>query len=256
MQRKRHGVKILAASRKPRRHPIIRILLVLTGLMVLLEAAIIFVLQVITEQRKRHRQEGSFPHPSLDEVQVGDNRLLIYDYGRDLYDAMLAAIDGAQESIYLETYIWKDDEVGQAFKEHLTRKAAEGVEVFVIFDRFGNLVVPRAFKEFPPAIHTLAYQGVQRPQHLIDPRRYALEHRKVLVVDGKVAFLGGYNLGSLYATQWRDTHLRVEGPAAAHLAAEFVNFWERHSPALERIAPHRYPRNFDPYLVLQSNDAM
>ncbi|TMC87787.1 MAG: hypothetical protein E6J22_16855, partial [Chloroflexi bacterium] len=109
MQRKRHGVKILAALRKPRRHPIIRILLVLTGLMVLLEAAIIFVLQVITEQRKRHRQEGSFPHPSLDEVQVGDNRLLVYDYGRDLYDAMLAAIDAAQESVYLETYIWKED---------------------------------------------------------------------------------------------------------------------------------------------------
>jgi cardiolipin synthase len=130
------------------------------------------------------------------------------------------------------------------------------VEVYVVFDRFGNLVVPRAFKQFPPAVHTLVYQGVQRPLQVLDPRRYALEHRKVLVVDGKVGFLGGYNLGSLYATEWRDTHLRVEGPAAAHLAAEFVNFWQRHSPALERIAPHRYPRKFDPYLVLQSNDAM
>src|SRR5438270_11382778 len=123
MQRKRHGVKVLAVLRKPRRHPIIRILLVLTGLMVLLEAAIIFVLQVITEQRKRHRQEGSFPHPSLDEVHMGDNRLRVYDHGRDLYDAMLAAIDAAQESVYLETYIGKDDQVGRAYKDALARNA-------------------------------------------------------------------------------------------------------------------------------------
>src|SRR5437660_4120597 len=180
MQRKRHGVKVLAALRKPRRHPIIRILLVLTGLMALLQAAIIFVLQVITEQRKRHRQEGSFPHPSLDEVQVGDNRLRVYDYGRELYNAMIAAINAAQESVYLETYIWKDDEVGQAFKEALARKAAQGVEVYVIFDSFGNVVVPHAFKVFPPAMHVLPYKIVRRPWQVLDLRRYALEHRKLL----------------------------------------------------------------------------
>src|SRR2546429_9796772 len=160
MQRKRHGVKVLAASRKPRRHPIIRILLVLTGLMVLLEAAIIFVLQVITEQRKRHRQEGSFPHPSLDEVQVGDNRLLVYDYGRDLYDAMLAAIEAAQECVYLETYIWKDEEVGEAFKEALVRKAAQGGEDYGAFDSFGNLVVHHAFKTFPPSTIVISNKAV------------------------------------------------------------------------------------------------
>jgi cardiolipin synthase len=179
----------------------------------------------------------------------------LYSYGRDLYDAMLTAIDAAQESIYLETYIWKDDAVGQQFKEHLARKAVAGVDVYVVFDRFGNLVVPRAFKAFPPAIHTLEYLGPQRPLQLLDPRRYALEHRKLLVVDGRVGFLGGYNLGSLYATEWRDTHLRMEGPAAAHLAAEFADFWEEHSPARERV-PRRYPRRFDAQLVLQSNDAL
>jgi cardiolipin synthase len=85
---------------------------------------IVIVLQVVSAQRQR--PEGSFPHPHLDEVSVGANCLQIYDYGRDLSDAMLAAIDAAQESIYLETYIWKDDAPGQEFKEHLARKAAEG----------------------------------------------------------------------------------------------------------------------------------
>ncbi len=254
MQRKRHGVKVLAALRKPRRHPIIRILLVLTGLMVLLEAAIIFVLQVITEQRKRHRQEGSFPHPSLDEVQVGDNRLLVYDYGRDLYDAMLAAIEAAQESVYLETYIWKEDEVGQAFKEALARKAAQGVEVYVVFDSFGNLVVPHAFKVFPPAMHVLSYQAVRRPLDLLDLRRYALDHRKLLVVDGATSFIGGYNLGSPYATTWRDTHLRIAGPAAADLAQSFIDFWNRHVTGQAPITRH-YPRRFDSHINFLSTDA-
>jgi len=69
---------------------------------------------------------------------------------------MLEAIDAAQESIYIETYIWKDDAVGQEWQTHLARKAAEGVKVYVIFDRFGNLVVPHAFKSsFAPPMHVL-----------------------------------------------------------------------------------------------------
>src|SRR2546430_17237673 len=228
MQRKRHGLTGLAGLRQPLPYRYKRSLLVLTRLIVRLQADIIFALQVITEQRKRHRQEGSFPHPSLDEVQVGDNRLLVYDYGRDLYDAMLAAIEAAQECVYLETYIWKDDEVGQAFKEALARKAAQGVEVYVVFDSFGNLVVPHAFKVFPPAMPVLSYQAVRRPLDLLDLRRYALDHRKLLVVDGATSFIGGYNLGSPYATTCRDTHLRIAGPAAPDLVQSFIDILNHH----------------------------
>jgi cardiolipin synthase len=79
-------------------------------------------------------------------------------------------------------------------KEHLARKAAQGVELHTIFDSFGNLVVPRAFKVFPPEVCALEYRPIRRPWHLLDPRRYALDHRKLLV-DGRVAFIGGYTLG-------------------------------------------------------------
>jgi cardiolipin synthase len=231
------------------------ILLRAFGMLALVQTLVAAAILIAAARQKRKGQSQGFPHPTFPEVLAGDNRLQVFSYGRDLYDAMLAAIDGAQESIFLETFIWKDDAVGQEFKEHLARKAAAGVGVYVVFDRFGNLVVPMDFKRFPPAIHTLVYQGPRHPLQLLDPRRYALEHRKVLVVDGKIGFLGGYNLGSLYATEWRDTHLRIEGPAAAHLAAEFVEFWEEHSPTHERIA-HRYRRRFDPHMVLQSNDAL
>src|SRR2546426_6755849 len=161
-----------------------------------LQALTAAVLLVIAALGKRRKHEVSFPHDPFEEVQVGENVLRLYAYGRDLYDAMLAAIDAAQESIYLETYIWKDDAVGQEFREHLANKADQGVEVYVIFDSFGNMVVPRKFKVFPPNIHVLPYQAIQHPWHLFDLRRYALDHRKLLVVDGTTSFIGGYNLGS------------------------------------------------------------
>ena len=110
--------------------------------MIGLQALVIIILQILTRRRRQHKHDKPFPHPQLVPVKVGQNTLQIYDYGSDLYKAMLTAIDNAQESIYLETFIWKGDETGQAFKDHLQRKADEGVAVYVIYDSFGNFVVP------------------------------------------------------------------------------------------------------------------
>jgi cardiolipin synthase A/B len=214
------------------------------------------VLLVIAALGKRHKHEVSFPHEPFEEVQVGENLLKLYAYGRELFDAMLEAIDAAQESIYLESYIWKDDAVGQEFQEHLARKAEEGVEVYVIFDSFGNLVVPRTFKSsFHPAIHVLEYRAIRRPWHLLDLRRYSLDHRKLLIVDGTISFIGGYNLGALYATEWRDTHLRLSGTGAAELARAFIGFWNRFCPAHEQIM-RQYHHQFDALITVSQNQAM
>src|SRR5437870_3217236 len=189
-----------------------------------LQALTAAVLLVIAALGKRRKHEVSFPHDPFEDVQVGENVLRLYTYGRDLYDAMLEAIDAAQESIYLETYIWKDDAVGQEFRMHLARKAAEGVAVYVIFDSFGNLVVPRAFKSsFAPPIHVLEYSAIRHPWHLLDPRRYALDHRKLLIVDGTTRFIGGYNIGSTYATDRRGVDVRVLVPwISNHVLADWV----------------------------------
>jgi cardiolipin synthase len=225
------------------------------GLLAALQAVATAIILIVAAWRKRHALFQGFPHADFPEAPLGDNTLRVFSYGRELYDAMLAAIDAAEESIYLETYIWKGDEVGQEFKDHLARKAAADVDVYVILDDFGNLVVPRAFKRFPPPIRALQYRAIQRPWQALDPRRYALDHRKLLIVDGRVGFIGGYNLGSLYATEWRDTHLRIEGPAVAHLAASFADFWAHHGPAGAPVARH-YRRHFDSAIVLRDNDAM
>ncbi len=254
MPKKLHPLEQLRALYQPHRFSIRNIAFLIVGLMTSLQVVTVVILQIVSAQR-RNKREGGFPHPHLHEVCVGDNRLQLYDYGRDLYDAMLAAIDSAQESVYLETYIWKGDAVGQEFKEHLARKAHEGVDVFVVFDGFGNIVVPHEFKQFPPEIHVLSYKGISRPWQLFDIRRYALDHRKLLIVDGTIGFIGGYNLGSLYATSWRDTHVRIQGPVAADLAQSFIDFWNRHYTDNVRITRH-YPRRFYPHITISGTNAL
>ncbi len=227
------------------------------GIMLSLQIITSAVLLLIAALRHRKKHEQAFPRVHFDEVHLGENRLKLYCYGRELYDEMLAAIDSAHESVYLESYIWKDDDAGWEFKKHLTKKAKEGVDVYVIFDHFGNLVVPRAFKSFHPRIHVLEYQAVSSIWHIVDPRRYSLDHRKLLVVDGHTSFIGGYNIGSLYADAWRDTHMRICGPASAELAQSFIDFWNRFSPDRKNNAITRhYQRTFDPFITLHNNDAL
>jgi cardiolipin synthase len=239
----------------PRRH-VLGFTLWLAGLLLAVQMATVAVLSVVVaRRRKQRRPAGGFPHLTLPPVALGANRLTIFTYGQDLYDAMLQAIDAAREAIYIETFIWKADAVGEEFKRRLLAKAREGVRVYAIFDSFGNGVVSRQFKQFPPEIRTIEYLALNRPWHLIDPRRYAVDHRKLLVVDGRTGFIGGYNLGTLYATEWRDTHLRIEGPAAAQLAQSFVDFWNRMAGPRRQLQ-YTYRRRFNPLISLHSNNAM
>ncbi len=106
-----------------------------------------------------------------------------------------------------------------------------------IYDGFANVVVSPAFKRFPPSLKVLRYPIWTAGLRFWDLRRYGRNHRKMLVVDEEVAFLGGYNIGSAYATEWRDTHVRITGPGVWDLKRAFADFWNlnrRH-----RLAPQR-----------------
>ncbi len=209
----------------------------------------------LLEYAARGTLDEAVPRLHLAEFQIGKNALQLYKDGHELYDAMLAAIDGAGESIYLECSLWQDDEVGRAFKWHLEQKAAQGVAVYVMCGGFGNRMRARGSRPFHSGLHILGHRSFYRPWHMLDPRRYAQDHRKLLVVDGGVGFIGGYNLGKRYTTGWRDTHLLLRGPAAAELAHAFIDSWNRLSVPHERIA-RRYPRQFDPSIVVRANDAL
>jgi cardiolipin synthase len=193
-------------------------------------------LTLVDSYRRRGKKPEEFPTTDPATVRIGEGTVTTYTYGQHLYDDMLASIASAKQQILFETYIWKGDEVGEQFKQALADAAGRGVEVYAIYDSFANLVVSPRFKRFGPRLRVLAYPVYSAGLRFYDLRRYGRDHRKILVVDDEVAFVGGYNVGTPYATEWRDTHVKVTGPAVADLARSFADFWN-----LNRRARHGRP---------------
>ena len=106
-------------------------------------------MSLVDSYRRRGKKSKPFPTTPPRTVDIGEGKVTAYTYGRDLYDDMLAAIEGAQRQILFETYIWKGDEVGERFKAALADAAARGVEVYCVYDGFANMVVSPRFKRFP-----------------------------------------------------------------------------------------------------------
>ncbi len=196
------------------------------GIAVLLgQLVAVLTLTSVESYRKKRRRVRRFPYTPAAPMEVGRDEVTIYSYGEDLFAHMLEAIDAAQEVVNFETYIWKADEVGQRFKDALCRAADRGVQVNVIWDEFANLVVPRKFLRMPKNLNVMRHPAVPVPW---SPKTWGRDHRKLLVVDREIGFIGGYNIGSLYATGWRDTHARVVGPAVGELENAFTDFWNLH----------------------------
>jgi cardiolipin synthase len=187
------------------------------------QAATIATLMVVDSHRKRYRAPAVFPRLPPRSITAGSSEVTVYTYGEDLYTDMLQAIRQARKRIFFETFIWKSDGIGQAFKTALIEAAARGVTVYVAFDEFANLVVPRSFFDFPDTMfirrHPLIASGIRMP------RNSGRNHRKLLVVDDHAAYVGGYNIGSLYATDWRDTHARITGDAVWDIQNACIDYW-------------------------------
>ncbi len=212
---------------------------------------------VATIRRKflLERPQEGFPweEPPEIELESGDVRLKLYPQYEMLYEAMLEEIERAEERVFVETFIWQDDGWGNRFVEALARKAREGVAVYAVFDELANLGQPKEFKRFPEEINLLRFRRVSGPLGAINPRSAHRDHRKLLTVDGRVAFVGGFNIGDLYTT-WRDTHLRVRGDQAHEVERAFVNFWNTYrSDDMPEIEPLR-ESSWDPSIALLVND--
>lgn len=205
---------------------------------VAVQAIVVAALVVSDALTKKARvRRSGFPRPGTFTSTVGDTETTIYTYGEDLYEEMLATIQGARHRVVLETYIWKGDDVGRQFRDALNEAADRGVQVYVTYDQFANLVVPSSFYRFHPDVHVFCFPALG-PVLLFSPlRATGLTHRKLLVVDNEVGFVGGYNIGSLYATQWRDTHVRLRGPAVYELGHSFARVWNHLALRKPRIDP-------------------
>ena len=171
---------------------------------------------------------------------AGNKVTLLYD-GPQTIEAMIAAINAAKDNINLETYIFDQDELGIRFADTLITRQRAGVQVNIIYDSVGTLGTPQAFfdKMRDAGIRLLAFNPVN-PFRLKGPwEPNNRDHRKILVVDGRLAFTGGVNISSTYANSslfrskdrrdtkvgWRDTHIKIEGPAVAALQWIFLATW-------------------------------
>lgn len=185
---------------------------------------------------------------------VGNKVVLLQD-GPATFQALLTAIRDARDHINMETYTIEDDEVGNRFADALIEKQAQGIQVNLIYDSVGSIDTPREFfkrltdsgikvLQFNPINPLTAKKGWDVNQR---------DHRKLLIVDGQTAFLGGVNISSVYSggsftqrsserpeakASWRDTHMQVDGPVVGEFQKLFLATWEKQKG--EPLAPRNY----------------
>ena len=197
------------------------------GILAAQVAAVAAVVAIDEHRKRRNPPTEEFPTMEPRTVHVADSDLTVYTYGEDLYEDMLAAIEGAREQIFFEIYIMKADAVGHRFRDALIAAARRGVDVYIIIDTFGNLNQDPRFRRFPdmPNLHVIRFPLIRAGLFTGQGKDRGFDHRKILVVDKLIGFVGGYNIGELYAEKWRDTHLRIVGPATWELENAFTDMW-------------------------------
>ncbi len=161
--------------------------------------------------------------------------------GEATFKAIFAGIAAATSYLLVQFFIVRDDEIGRAFKARLLDAAARGVRIYFLFDEMGSHELPGRY------IAELRRAGIDiRPFKTTKgaKNRFQLNfrnHRKIVVVDGRIAFVGGHNVGDDYLGKsrkfghWRDTHVRVEGPVAAEVQVAFLEDWHWSSGALPEV---------------------
>ena len=159
------------------------------------------------------------------------NHIEIFTSGKEKFDALKRDIENAESYIHLQYYIFENDTIGRELRELMVAKAKQGVEVRVIYDHVGSFTINAAF------FQRMRREGVDAHAFLritftqLANRLNWRNHRKLVVIDGRVGYIGGMNIADRYVTgtrtnaPWRDTHLRVEGPAVAGLYYSFAVDW-------------------------------
>jgi cardiolipin synthase len=196
------------------------------------------------------------------------NKVTLLIDGPATYAAMFKAMENARDHINFETFIIEDDETGRRFTELLLKKQAEGVQVNLIYDSRGSFRTPAAFFERlrDAGIQVLAFNPVNPMETRGSWSVAHPDHRKILIVDGKVIFTGGVNISSVYSSSlsgrsrlsggnqaekapipWRDTDVQIEGPVVVEFQKLFLDTWQQQKGA--KLAE----RNYFPDLKAQGN---
>lgn len=195
---------------------------------------------------------------------LGGNRVDVLVDGEATFDSILSGIGAARAYVLVQFFIVRDDGLGRALSDRLLSCAARGVRVYFVYDEIGSQDLPARYDQ------ELRDGGVEiRPFNTRKGHRNRFQinfrnHRKVVVVDGKVAWIGGHNVGDEYLGRdpkigrWRDTHARIEGPAALMAQTSFVEdwFWATNTyPALNWAGTAAADGSDNPVLIIPSGPA-
>ncbi|MEK3887963.1 cardiolipin synthase [Bacillus sp. FSL K6-3431] len=174
-------------------------------------------------------------------VLTQDNKVDIFIDGNDKFRSLIHDIKNAKDHIHFVYYIWRNDRLGNEVLEALIQKARDGVQVKVLHDAMGSRRLPRKF--FRPLIDAGGNVSAFFPAilpHLNLQVNYR-NHRKLVILDGKAGYIGGFNIGDEYLGldkrfgNWRDTHLKISGKAVYALQTRFILDWNQAS-----VTPIRY----------------
>jgi cardiolipin synthase A/B len=173
--------------------------------------------------------------------RIGNRARLLVD-GAATFAAIFEAIDSAKEFLLVQFYIIReDDEVGTAFKKKIIAASQRGVRVYLLYDEIGSRLSNSYLKEMKAAaVDIRPFRSMTGPKN-----RFQLNfrnHRKLVIADGRVALLGGHNVGDDYLGKhpkrgyWRDTHIELRGPAAAQAQVSFMEDWNWSSDAIPIVS--------------------
>lgn len=169
-----------------------------------------------------------------------DNQIVLLKDGQATFTAIFEALEGARKTIHLQYYIFEEGELADRLLQLFVEKEAAGVEVRLIYDGIGSYSLSRSYRRRLREAGIEAYSFLPfRFGKFISSLNYR-NHRKIIVVDGEVAFTGGINISDKYLKGdpalgiWHDMNLRVRGTAARHLDTVFINDWEL-------VTGHRLP---------------
>lgn len=184
----------------------------------------------LTERRSPHAPRCSFETMAGFPFADG-NALELFTTGHATFDAICESIEMAEQHILIQFFIVHDDGLGQRLRDLLVRKADQGVQIHFLYDEIGCHTTPESFWQ------SMRDAGIKvHPFHTTRGRgnRFQLNfrnHRKIVVVDGRIAFVGGHNVGDEYLGlskqfgNWRDTHLKITGPAVLGVRISFARDW-------------------------------
>lgn len=184
-----------------------------------------------------------------------NNRTEVLTNGEETFKALFEELETAKKHIHLEYYIFKDDAIGQELLKVLLQKAAAGIKVRILLDGWGSFTYARRFKQLRQSgIEVEWFYPIRFP--FLSSHLNLRNHRKIVVVDGRVAFMGGLNVGDEYLSRtkrfgfWRDTFLKLEGDAVHFVQMTFLNDWN--SVTRQEIGDLSFypkPETFDNQLI-------